>query len=259
MKQLKSTPIWKRLPRKWWFVAIVATLLIGIFAYAGWSIYAWSDYKTQYTSRYETLKHDIKMTFEMRNGTSDEKAKKMSALINIQMAAAGVEVYCDAYKGIHWQSFIGEVRTRVDDCHRLMKPAKTFSGDVEPVIAHLKGEEVLGRVLSKGGMNEKELEEATWPAYAEKWTAISVEVQKLMLTSSLKSTQKLAEEKAASIAVAWSALSAATAAKDRPKYEVALDQLQTAYGTLAVVSETSQKELQILVGRLGKSYSRLFS
>lgn len=258
MKKLARPSIWKSFPRKWWLIGAATLVVLLVVGFVGWSIYAWNDYKGQYEAWYGTLRSEARTAMDMNASSAAEKTKKLEALKRLQETAEQGNMRCGKYGWIHWQQFIGDIKGRIEGCHSKQQAASVFATDLKAVTGHLQGEVSVGAALA-GAATGKETDESLWGQIADKWSKARGNVEKLQLALTMKAAQKAAEEKAAAIEAAWRALIAANAAKDRQKYEAALDQVATAYGSLNGVAEAAQAALRPLASKLETSYKRAFS
>lgn len=256
MKKIARPSLWHRYPRKWWVISAGALLALLVVGFVGGSLYAWNDYRGQYEAWYGGLRSEARAALDMKANTAAEKTKKLEALNRLQKTAEQGSVRCARYGWIQGQQFVGEVKKSVDGCHAKQQVADVFATDLRAATAHLQGEIAIGKALT-GAAASKETDETSWGQIADKWAKARGDVKKLQLASTVKETQKMGEEKAAALEAAWRALIVANAVKDRQKYEVALDQIATAYGGLSDISEAARASLRPLADKLETSYERI--
>lgn len=243
--------------KKWWIIGAGLLIVLLVAGFVGWSFYAWQDYSKQYVTWHDTLKKNAGDTLGLKATTTDEKAKKLTAMENLRDNTREGNEYCSAHSWLHWQQFIGEVKTRIEHCQQLVADTDGFARDLGAVTDYLRGEVKITAILrdvASGG----EADESSWKALADKWSKAHETIGKLSLPKNLQQTQKIASDKAATIHSAWLSLIAASDAKDRQKYEAAVDQIDTTYGGLDQIIQASQKTLQPLADTLANSHKRVF-
>lgn len=243
--------------KKWWLLGVAGVVLFFAAGIVGWSFYAWQDYAKQYTAWHDGLRQEAGKTFGLKVTTEEEKVKKLAQLEHLEEMARKGNGYCNAYGWLHWEQFIGDVKTRIEQCRQLVATTDNFSRDLLAVTEFLRGEAKIASVLREIPA-AGEADESAWKTIANKWNDVRETLAKLTLPKNMKDTQKIAGEKAASIHSAWLALIAASEAKDRQKYEAAADQIDTVYSGLDQIIQTSQKTLQPLADTLDNSYRRAF-
>lgn len=259
MKKLASERRWLTISRKWWFIGGGIALLLLIIGAIGWSFYAWNDYRQQYISSHSELRQEATAAFAMKSVSVDEKRKKLAALSQLRQTIDEMKGQCDSYSIIHWQQFIGETKAWLEDCRTRSKATEAFGRDLKAVTDHIASEELIKSVLVKAAVTDKEVGEAAWPSIVEKWAKAHTDIHNLKVALTVQNTQKVIEEKIAALEAGWVALIAANTAKDRQKYDAALDQIETAHGAMVGISDITQKDMQMLIDKLKVSYKRVFS
>jgi hypothetical protein len=258
MKRIKKAKTSIFAHKKAWFIGgsvVFAALLVGGFA--AWSSYAWGDYEKTYTAWHQELGTKNSAAFGLPASNSSEKTKKINALKSLYAVADKERANCDRYGWIHWQQFIGAVKSKLNGCEEEVKRGQLFVGDLRAVVDYLDAEAKLSTVLKKGSA-AKEVNEVDLKTASGRWAGVVTELQAQKLPKSLAATQTLAVEKAKAIEAGWKSLAAASEAKDRDKYEATLGQLTTAYGELEKVGLQGSASLQPLLESLQKTYGQAF-
>jgi hypothetical protein len=242
--------------KKWWLIG--GAIGLSVFALAGLvggSMYAWQQYEKEYVSWHKSLHDSADRVFALPITSAKQKTDKVTAFRNVYQLARQGEQHCHAYGFLHWQQFIAQVKSKINQCQQIKTNSESFLHDLTRVVDHLDSESQLMAGFSQVKAPAEYNEEA-WKTSSAQWDKLVVYLGKQHVSASVEATRKLALQKATAVSDAWRVLIATSESKDKAKYEAAINQLSAAYDGLNEIARTAEASLKPLVDTLQKSYKR---
>ena len=211
-----------------------------------WSIYAWQDYDQSYKAQYSTFHEQSKQALELPVGTADERSRKLTSLKGV---VERDNLTCSMYQWLHFERFISAINDKITQCEQGVSRANHLVAGIREMVTFIEEEgKIIGIFSSVAGSGE--VDEGAWAGELGKWTKVVSDLEGMPVSVSLNLIKDSALKKAKGVKDGWSGVIAASEAKDRAKYESAVDQLGVAYGAVGEVSQVSQALFKDIVTRV---------
>ena len=243
--------------KEWVIIGILLSILLVVGGFTLFSCYAWQKYENDYKSWHLDLRGQTERALKLPSKTLADRTEKLTTLQSLRYTAANGVNHCNAYQILHWQQGIDAVRQKLNKCQLLAGPAKQFAIDLQAITDHLASEKTISAILVDVKMGDQ-IEEAKWSEVTAHWDKIVKQLETQNVATTFVSSKKLAIEKVTLVTKAWRALIDANNAKDRSKYEVAVQDLTASYDGLAEIGGSAEKTLLPLLEKLRKSHEQSF-
>ncbi len=218
----------------------VTFVIIGSMAiYAWWSMAAWATFEKNYTTIQSDTISQISAAVALPVTTPEEKAKKRTALENVHTSIAGHQAMCETSVLISWQSRSDMVKKYRDECSDVLKKLTSLDEHLVVITGYLRDEQALAALVVTASSGASDLGEAAWAETAAKWHMLSVKTKELKVSKAFDEVLKRSITETARLDTCWQEVLAATAAKDRSRFQTAKDELSKAYGTFKDTAQLS--------------------
>jgi hypothetical protein len=237
-------------------LVLLTVVIIGVgAAYTVWSIAAWRQYQTQYTTTLVDFRASVDAILKLPQKTEEEKNKKTTSLYEIVKNQTNLD--CRVGGLFDWQRVFGEAQRRVDECVYLDERLVVFHSALEKVATFLQDEQKVAAIMT-GDTPEKANEE-NFEAQATNWQKVQSELTSLGTSEAFKPVQAKAKNAAKVIQEAWQRLSDANKAQDQSAYEDARAKVSASYDSLATIAPVATTQLAELLNELTTSYKTIFN
>lgn len=231
--------------KKWWLIGGGGVIVI-ISGLAAWSVYAWQDYDQSYKAQYSTFHEQSKQALELPVGTADERSRKLTSLKGV---IERDNLTCGMYQWLHFERFITAIDDKIKQCEQGVSRANNLVAGIREMVTFIEEEgkiiEIFSSVAGSG-----DVDEGAWAGELGRWTKVVSDLEGMSVAASLNPIKDSAIKKAKGVKDGWSGVIVASEAKDRAKYESAVDQLGVAYGAVGEVSQVSQALFKDIVTRV---------
>lgn len=220
--------------------ATVAVVVIGSMAiYAWWSVAAWANFEKNYTTIQSDTGSQISAVVALPVTTPEEKAKKRTALENVHTSIATHQAMCEIPVFISWQTRFGTVKKYQDECSDVLKKLTSVDESLVVVTGYLRDEQQFAGLVTAASGGASDLDEVVWAETAAKWHTLAVKTKELKVSKAFDEVLKRSITETAHLDACWQEVLAATAAKDRARFQTAKDELSKAYGTFKDMAQLS--------------------
>lgn len=234
------------------FGSVAAAITVSVAIYILWSVVTWVSFEKRYVAIQSDTSSQIGAVLALPVTTPEEKAKKRVALENIHASIATHQAMCQPSMFISWQSWLDTVRKYQDGCAAALKKLTSLDESLVILMGYLHDEQTLASLVAAASSGASDLDEAAWAETAAKWHTLAGKTKELKVGGAFDEVLQRSITETTHLDACWQEVLAATAAKDRTRFQTAKDELSKAYGTFKDTAQLStatfitlQKELEV--------------
>lgn len=230
--------------------SVIAALLLIAGGYGLWSMHTWGQFETGYASWNNNTKQQAATALALPVKNDQDRQRKLAALKAVSNSVASAKnTLCEVNTFMRWQQSIDSLKTKVDDCNKVIDRQAVFGTKLQVVTTYLENEQALAKIIAKNN-TPTELAEADWGAQPGLWQTTVKSVSDLSTHTSFTSVKGVAVKQVSDLEAAWKELVAAHQAKDKARFIKAQSQLVQGYAALGEIALASSQQFQKLIGQL---------
>lgn len=221
------------------FGSLAFVITVSVMIYVWWSVTAWASFEKRYVAIQSDTGDQIGAVLALPVTTPEEKAKKRAALESVHASIATRQAMCQPSILINWQSQLDTVRKYQDGCAAALKKLTSLDESLVILTGYLHDEQMLASLVVTASSGASDLDEAAWAETAAKWHTLAGKTKELKVGDAFDKVLQRSITETAHLDACWQEVLAATAAKDRTRFQTAKDELSKAYGTFKDTAELS--------------------
>lgn len=234
-------------------------VFIGVAVYGWLSVTSWSFVESQSVVARQEITASLKQAVALPVSSSDERAKKVTAFQGIEEQIDSYQNMCQISPLVQRQSAISSLRAKQDICQSTLKQLDTTRVSLSAVTDFLHDEQAVALLVATAGSLPGELNEGSWQDVAVKWHVLAEKLSALKVSAHFEPVHKRLITESAHMNASWQEVLAAHAAKDRARYEKAIDELSKSYGSFKDVTQLTTDTIMPLMREFQTNYDSIVS
>lgn len=236
-------------------VSTVALLLVvTIVSYIWWSVASWAVLEDHSRNLLQSTTTHFNNALVMPTRTSDEKTKKVAALVAINQEITSNQRVCDTPGIISWQrNVLDAFKKHEDECRADILRLNGFNAKLDDITNYLHDNRILAGFVTVASGQQSEYDEASWQGVADKWRVLGAKLREMKVSGRFEPILRRAITEVDHVHVCWVEVVDASTAKDRDRFEKAKDELSKAYGSFKDITQLDNTTITSLIERLSAS------